>query len=160
MVPTWSSEAWLRLSDVGGVAVAGGGGGGDTVHPARVTTTDVDPSPTFALQVLDLKPEAPNLNSPFLSALPVAVDSGEETVIVAFDRAPLPSTARFPELREAFTTLTAATAADGVTNMAETTSSATSHATLRTRENRLLEPFIPSSDALRRVVRRSCGLAI
>jgi len=142
------------LSDVGGVAVAGGGGGGGaTVHFARVTTTDVDPSPTVALQVLDLKPEAPNLNAPFLSALPVAVDSDEETVIVAFARAPLPSTVKFPELREAFTTLTAATATDGVTNSADATSSDTSHPTLRPPENRLLEPFIPSSDAL------SCGRA-
>jgi hypothetical protein len=56
-VPTRSRDVWLRLTDVGGEAFDGGGGGGggvlEGVHPERFVTTDVDPSLTVALQVLD-----------------------------------------------------------------------------------------------------------
>jgi hypothetical protein len=125
-LPTRLSEAGLRLSDVGGVALGGGGGGGGGVpgvQPERVTVTDVEPSPTVALHVLDRNPEALNLNSPFPSALPVAVDSGEETVIVALARAPAPSTLSVLPLSDARLTLTAASASVGATNSPTMTSS-------------------------------------
>jgi hypothetical protein len=121
-----------------------------TVQPESATTTDVDPSPTVTLQVLERKPEALNLNSPLLSALPVAVDSGEVTVIVAFARASLPSTVSVPESSEAFLTLRAASAAEVVTvNAARTTSDATA-TTLRPPANRRLECFMVSLPIARR----------
>jgi hypothetical protein len=86
-VPTWSREAWLRFSEVGGAAPAGGGGGGGGlagVQPDSVTVREVDPSPTVALQLADRKLEALNLNLPSELALPDAADSDETTVIVAF----------------------------------------------------------------------------
>jgi hypothetical protein len=52
-VPTRSRDVWLRLTDVGGEAFDGGGGVLEGVHPERFVTTDVDPSLTVALQVLD-----------------------------------------------------------------------------------------------------------
>jgi hypothetical protein len=115
-----------------------------TVQPESATTTDVDPSLTVTLHVLERKPEALNLNSPLLSVLPVAVDSGEVTVIVAFARASLPSTVRVPESSEAFLTSRAASAAEVVTvNAARTTSDATA-TTLRPPANRRLEWFMVS----------------
>jgi hypothetical protein len=149
-LPTWLRDVWLRLSEVGGVAPDGGGGGGGggggagdvAVQPESVTTTDVDPSPTVALQVLARKPEALNLKSPSLSALPVAVDSGEVTVIVASALAPLPSTVRVPELSEALLTLTAASAAEVVTVNAARTSSDARPTTLRPPAKRWLECFM------------------
>ena len=68
--------------------------------------------------MLDLKPDAVTLNCPLLSALPVALDSGEDTVIVAPPRAPCPSTLKLSELCSARLTLTAASATDGRTDTA------------------------------------------
>jgi hypothetical protein len=118
------------------------------VQPESVTTTDVDPSPTVALHVLDRKLEAPKLNRPRPSALPIAVDSGEDTVIVAFATAPRPSTARLPDVSDAVLTLTAASAAEGTTTSAARTSSGATAMSLRPLENRFLSRFILSSDRL------------
>jgi hypothetical protein len=47
----------IVVEDGGGLEGGGGGGGGggevDGVQPESVATTEVDPSPTVALQVLD-----------------------------------------------------------------------------------------------------------
>jgi hypothetical protein len=95
------------------------------------------------LQLLDLNPDALNLNLPSLSARPVTVLSADETAIVAFAFAPLPSTAKVPDvLRDAFVTLTAANALDGATSTDATTSSRTSDANFRALENILLERCI------------------
>jgi hypothetical protein len=116
------------------------------VHPERFVTTDVDPSLTVALQVLDRYPEALNLNAPLLLALPVAVDSGDETVIVALAFAPRPSTVRFPdELSEAFRTLTFASAPEGAIRSVASVRTETKAAIARPRESFMLERIIASS---------------
>jgi hypothetical protein len=137
-------------SATSGVILGAVEGGGELagVQPESATATDVEPSPTVALQVLDVKPEALTLKSPFEPARPVAVDSGDETLIVAFARAPLPSTVRFPELSEARFTLTAAIAPDGASSSPPTTSGATTAMAVRPRENSLLEGFMSCSDEL------------
>jgi hypothetical protein len=147
-------------SAICGVICGAAGGGAavpDGVQPDRDTTADVVPSRTVALQSLDLNPDALNLNLPPLSALPVAVVSAEETVIVAFASAPLPSIVRVPDvLRLAFVTLTAADASDGATNTDPMTSSNTSVASLAPAESILPERFIWSSHALARWLHMSC----
>jgi hypothetical protein len=80
------------------------------------------------------------------SALPVAVDSGDETETVAFASAPLPSTRRLPELSEAFATLTAASAADGASSSAPSISRDTSDATLCPLDTALPGAVMPPSD--------------
>ena len=62
-VSTVSSDVWLSVT----AATAGagtGGGGGAGVQPDSVATTEVDPSLTVALQVLDRKLEAVTRNRP------------------------------------------------------------------------------------------------
>jgi hypothetical protein len=82
------------------------------------------------------------LNWPFESAFAVALDSGEATVIVALAFAPLPSTRRLPELSDAFDTLTAASAPDGASVAAPTSSRKRSPVTLLPAENPLFERFM------------------
>src|SRR4051812_36576509 len=91
-------------------------GGGELVgvQLESVATTDEEPSPTVALQVLERKPDPLTLKSPFEPARPVADDSGDDTVIVAFASAPRPSTESAPPLlSDALVTLTAASAPGG-----------------------------------------------
>jgi hypothetical protein len=85
------------------------------------------------------------VNRPLESALALAVDSGEETVMVERDAAPLPSTLRLPELSEALVTLTAASAAGGASNSAPRTDSETTAATLRPPDRTVLEGLMPPS---------------
>ena len=50
--------------------------------------------------------------------MPLAVDSGEDTLTVASAEAPVPSTRRLPELSEALLTLMAPAAYDGAASTA------------------------------------------
>ena len=153
---TVSSEVWLRVTAATAGAGAGGGGGGAVVQPESVATTEVDPSLTVALQVLDRKPEAVTLYSPLLSAVRDAVDSGDVTVTFAFARAPWPSTRRLPDVSVARCTLTAASASAGRASVTAT-ESARSAAILR--GSRLIERIIVSPFSVPRG-RRTATIAL
>ena len=64
------------------------------------------------------------MNLPSESARPLAVDSGEDTLIVALANAPTPSTLRLPELSEPLVTLMAVSAYDGAASTAAMTDNA------------------------------------
>jgi hypothetical protein len=125
----------ITFEDEGGGLLVG-------VHRESATTAAVDPSLTVVWQVVDVKPEARTLNRPDVSALPVAVDSEDDTMIVALAFAPPPSTTRSPELSSALLTLTAASAVDTGIKRTPTISTDTSAAARRPAENVLLERFM------------------